>query len=78
MSAISSGWPSRPMGRRLAARAAHPSVASWKARWVASSPSVSVHPMSRPLIRMRSKRCACAALRVSPARPALAATYGAR
>ena len=34
--------------------------------------------MFRPLIRIRSQRCACAALRVSPASPAFAATYGAR
>ena len=34
--------------------------------------------MFSPLIRIRSQRCAWAALRVSPARPAFAATYGAR
>ena len=39
---------------------------------------VSVQPMFSPLMRMRSQRCAWAALRVSPARPDFAATYGAR
>ena len=64
--------------QRCAGLARQSSPAPWNRRWVASSPSVSVHPMFRPLIRIRSQRCACAALRVSPASPALAATYGAR
>ncbi len=34
--------------------------------------------MFRPLIRIRSQRWACAALRVRPTSPAFAATYGAR
>src|SRR5690606_4360263 len=77
-SAISSTCPSLPIGSFRPASSRQPSSAPWKRRWVASSPSVSVQPMSRPLIRIRSKRWAWAALRVSPASPALAATYGAR
>src|SRR5487761_689702 len=77
-SAISSTWPSLPIGSSLAAFSRQSSPAPWKRRWMTSSPSVWVQPMFRPLIRIRSQWWACAALRVRPARPALAATYGAR
>ena len=72
------GLPSRPIGRVAAACSASRRRRRGSARWMASSPSVSVQPMLTPLIRIRSQRWACAALRVSPTRPALAATYGAR
>ena len=53
-------------------------VADFGRFWIRSSPSVADQPMFNPLIRIRSHRCAWAALRVRPARPAFAATYGAR
>lgn len=77
-SAISSTWPSLPIGWVFAAFSRQSSPAPWKVRWISSSPSVSVQPMLRPLIRTRSQRCAWAALRVRPMSPDLAATYGAR
>ncbi|GGS83032.1 hypothetical protein GCM10010206_52030 [Streptomyces cinerochromogenes] len=44
-SAISSGWPSLPIGSRAAACSRQSSPAPWKARRVASSPSVAVQPI---------------------------------
>ncbi len=76
--ATSSTWPSLPIGNEAPAWASQSSSAPWNRRWIWSSPSVSVQPMLIPLILILSQRCAWAAFFVSPIRPALAATYGAR
>ena len=53
------------------AKTAAVSVGRGKEASIRTSPSVAVQPMLSPLIRMPSNRWACAALRVSEARPPL-------
>ena len=66
------------MGTDAAAFSSQSSPAPWNSRWVASSPSVSVHPMfdavdADPVPAVRERGVAG-----QPDEPGLGATYGAR